>query len=454
MKKTALLLGLLSTATLCLSACGNSKDFNMSFDEALTLANHSALQEALTNSENFQQSFNLSTNIDNWSNAMIINLQSESKQNLNNDKSQSSTNFDVNVKADDTDVLIKWNLDIKLLNDIIYLNLESLDFSSSEDTSFLASLVEWFKGQWYSISMQWLSDVPSSLSYIKDAKSLNEQAKEIIVNEWDTKYNWKFSQFKDYNAWKFSLDNEKIQELINDYYAKINETLTGDAIQEAPQLNIQNFEWYLVITWKNKVTTIIENMDVVDGESSISVNGFWGEDYEINISSNWEAIIAIKATKKNSSYNVSINAANSILLEWTISPKLSSSKIDVKFDATLTVKSDYEETDDTIIPLKWSWTYNPISDFTVEAPENAQDFNEVLSAYLGASLWSEAYDLEDYENLEIDDENTEWNIEESFIEEWLEEATEETAEDREATIDNESYFEWKDELKDYIYNNR
>jgi hypothetical protein len=37
----------------------------MSFDEALTLANHSALQEALTNSENFQQSFNLSTNIDN-----------------------------------------------------------------------------------------------------------------------------------------------------------------------------------------------------------------------------------------------------------------------------------------------------------------------------------------------------------------------------------------------------
>ena len=454
MKKTALLLGLLSTATLCLSACGNSKDFNMSFDEALTLANHSALQEALTNSENFQQSFNLSTNIDNWSNAMVINLQSESKQNLNNDKSQSSTNFDVNVKADDTDVLIKWNLDIKLLDDIIYLNLESLDFSSNEDTSFLASLVEWFKGQWYSISMQWLSDVPSSLSYIKDAKSLNEQAKEIIVNEWDTKYNWKFSQFKDYNAWKFSLDNEKIQELINDYYAKINETLTGDAIQEAPQLNIQNFEWYLVITWKNKVTTIIENMDVVDGESSISVNGFWGEDYEINMSSNWETIIAIKATKKNSSYNVSINAANSILLEWTISPKLSSSKIDVKFDATLTVKSDYEETDDTIIPLKWSWTYNPISDFTVEAPENAQDLNEVLSAYLGASLWSEAYDLQYYENLEIDDENTEWNIEESFIEEWQEEATEENAEDREATIDNESYFEWKDELKDYIYNNR
>jgi hypothetical protein len=25
---------------------------------------------------------------------------------------------------------------------------------------------------------------------------------------------------------------------------------------------------------------------------------------------------------------------------------------------------------------------------------------------------------------------------------------------REATIDGESYFEWKDELKDYIYNNR
>jgi hypothetical protein len=45
MKKSFFLLGLLTTA-VCLSACG-SKDFNMSFEEALEIANHSELQEVL-----------------------------------------------------------------------------------------------------------------------------------------------------------------------------------------------------------------------------------------------------------------------------------------------------------------------------------------------------------------------------------------------------------------------
>ena len=74
----------------------------------------------------------------------------------------------------------------------------------------------------------------------------------------------KLEQFNGYNAWKFSLDSGKLQELINDYYAKINESLDEGAQQEVPQLNIQNFEGYLVITGKNKVTTVIENMDMIE----------------------------------------------------------------------------------------------------------------------------------------------------------------------------------------------
>jgi hypothetical protein len=65
MKKSAFLLGLLAITSLCLTACGNSKDYTMSFDEAYDTANHSALQDILINSENAQQSLNLSTNIDN-----------------------------------------------------------------------------------------------------------------------------------------------------------------------------------------------------------------------------------------------------------------------------------------------------------------------------------------------------------------------------------------------------
>ena len=382
----------------------------MTFDEAYDVANHSALQDMLISSENFQQELNLSTNIDNWANKMAISLQSNSKQNLWNQESESSTTFNVNVNTDDTNVLINWALDIKLLDNTIYLNLSSLDFSGPEDTSFLAAMVEWFKGQWFSIPMSWMSEMPSTFSYVKDAKKLNEQAKEIIVNEWSTVYNWKFTNFDGYNARKFSLDSEKLQQLISDYYAKLNESFDDENKQEAPQLNIQNFEWYLVITWKKKVTTIIENMDMIEWEMDININGFWGDDYEINAYSNWESILTMKATKKSSSYNVSLNASNSILLEWTITPKLSSSKMDVKFDATVTAKSDYEETDDTILPIKGNWTYNPISEFSVTAPKWAQDLTQLLAAYLWSSFWWEEYNLEDYgEDLEIADLSEELN---------------------------------------------
>lgn len=415
MKKSVFLLGLLSITSLCLTACGNSKDYTMTFDEAYDIANHSALQDMLISSENSQQWLNLSTNIDNWANKMALNLQSNSKHNLWNQKSESTTTFTLNVNADDTSVLIDWALDIKIIDNTIYLNLWSLNFSWPEDTSFLAAMVEWFKGQRFSIPMSWMNEMPNSFSYVKDAKKLNEQAKEMVINEWSVIYNWKFTQFNWYNAWKFSLDSEKLQELINDYYARVNESLDVENQQEAPQLNIQNFEWYLVITWKNKVTTVIENMDMIEWETDININGFWGNDYEINASSNWESILTLKAIKKNSNYNISLNAADSILLEWIITPKLSTSKIDIKFDATLTIKSDYEESDDTILPIKGNRTYAPLSEFNVTAPEWAQDLTQLLSAYLWSAFWSGEY-LENYEDNEAVERNFTEELNETFEE--------------------------------------
>ena len=417
MKKSAIFLGLLAITSLCLTACG-SKNYTMSFDEAVETANRSALQDILANSENIQQVFDLSTNIENWDNKMVISLQTDSKQNLWNNQSLSSTTFDVDVNAEDTNVLVKWALDMRLLDNTIYLNLASLDFSWPEDTSFLAAMTDWFKNQWFSIPMEWVNSMPSTFSYIKDARSLNEQAKKVIINEWSVVYNWKFTQFNWYNAWKISLDTEKLQELINDYYAKLSESLEED-IQEVPQLNIQNFKWYLVITGKDKVTTVIDNMDMVQEDTNLNVNGFWWEDYEINASTNWEPLLSLKALKKNWNYNISLNVANSINLEWTLTPKTSSSKIDVKFDATLTIKSEYEETDDTILPLKGSWSYNPISDFSVTAPENAQDLTEMLSAYLWSALWTGDYLYDEYEDG--------WDVEENYTED-LAEVNEENTE--------------------------
>jgi hypothetical protein len=61
MKKSVFLFGLLITS-VSLTACG-SKNFNMSFDEALEIANHSELQEILAGNENFEQSFDIAGNL-------------------------------------------------------------------------------------------------------------------------------------------------------------------------------------------------------------------------------------------------------------------------------------------------------------------------------------------------------------------------------------------------------
>ena len=410
MKKTPVILWLLTMASLCLVACGNSKDYNMSFEEAYDIANHSALQDILTNTENFQQSFNASTNLDSDWTKVAAKIQADSKQNLNNSKSESSTLFDININSDENNLTVTWALDIKLVDNTVYLNLKSLDVTWPEDASFVAAMVEWFKNQRYLIPIEWLSDVPNSLSYLKDAKKLDEQAKEIIMNEWSAIYSWKFTQYNWYNSRKFSLDTEKLQQLVNDYYAKINESLNEEDRQEAPQLNIQNFEWYLVITWKDKVTTVIENMDMLEWETNININGFWGENYEINALSNWDSLLRISATKKGSIYNISLVAANEIMLEWTVTPKVSSSKIDVKFDIILTIKAQDEEDEDTIVPLKGNRTYNSISEFDVIAPEWAQDLSELLWSYLWALWWDNYSDELDYEENQQDEED--------YIEDW------------------------------------
>lgn len=430
MKKSVFLLGLLTT-TVCLTACG-SKNFNMTFEEALDAANYSQLQEILAGNENFEQSFDIAGNYNADWNVIDADISTSSKQNIENNKSESSIKFTANITSQWETTKVNWALDLKLVDDVIYMNLWSLDLTWNENLAMVDMMIWWFKGQWLSIPMTGLSDVPSTLSYFKDSNALNAKAKEIINNEWSTVYNWKFKQFNGYNAWKFSIDNAKLNALVKEYYDSMSSGLdlgSGEDV-EFPEINIQNFEWYLVITWKDKVTTVIESMDMMDNDVVMSVNWFAGEDYEINITEWGEELIKIIANKKSSKYDVSMTVADAMSLNWTISPKLSKSEIKLNFDAKLTVKAQNEWDADTIIPFKGSWNYKAISDFTVTAPENAQDLSELLGGYLGWAMWDDDYDyLEGIED-ELDSEELE------TMEENNDGVAEETVENNEEVVKN------------------
>ena len=425
MKKPVLLLWLLTTA-VCLTACG-SKNFDMTFEEALEIANHSELQDILAGNDNFEQNFVIAGKYDADWNKVDANISSASKQSLTTKNSESSTKFGANITAEWETIKVDWSLDAKLVDDAVYLNLTSLNLTWSEDLAMIEMMVAGFKNQWFTIPMSGLSDMPNTFSILKDSKDINAKVKDIVKNEWFMVYSWKFTQFEWYNAWKFSLDNEKLNALIKEYYDSLNNSLWEESIQEIPELNIKNFEWYLVITWKDKVATVIENMEMQDEDIIMSANWFAGEDFELYLSEGEENLISVVAHKKGWKYEVSANLSETVLLNWTISAKLSKSSIDLTFDANLTVKAETEGEADIVVPFNGSWKYKSISEFTTAVPENAQDLTELLWSYLGMMWWDDYdydYDLdEDYEGL-YDDEIEDVAVETEDNTEVVEENTE------------------------------
>ena len=94
MKKSIFTLGFLTLSILCLSACGNKKDFNMSFEEALELATHSSIQDVMTNADNAEQTFNIAWNYDKDNLKIDGKVTSKSKQNLKDIQSESNIEID------------------------------------------------------------------------------------------------------------------------------------------------------------------------------------------------------------------------------------------------------------------------------------------------------------------------------------------------------------------------
>jgi hypothetical protein len=101
MKKSIFLLGLLTIAGITLTACG-SKSYEMPFDEALEIASHSALQDILSNNENVQQDFDLTTSFDAAGTKVAANIETSSKENTKTNESEAFVKFDVNANSEES----------------------------------------------------------------------------------------------------------------------------------------------------------------------------------------------------------------------------------------------------------------------------------------------------------------------------------------------------------------
>lgn len=495
MKKSIFLLWLL-TVTICLTACWNKKDFNMSFEDALELASHSSIQDVMANAENTEQSINVAWSYDKDDTRVDVKLNSKSKQNLKDIQSESNISVDLKIQEKENNLDLKWDLDIKFIPSTIYLSLNSLDVKWDESTEWVAQFASWFLNQWFSIPLGETIDLNSF--NMKDQFELSSKIKDVINNEWFQVYNGKFKDYNWYNARKISIDDEKLIKILKDYYNTTdiavddteNETISTneepkntdnseetsventennaeDSTENSTEIStefstenneetiindensdneispenidseinnvkIENFEWYLVIIWEDKVALAIDNMDITDNGTTTNLNGLFSDkDNSLNVFSEWEEVITLTAKRKWSHFNVNLNLSGLCLVEWTITPKISSSKIDIDFNLSITIKSD---DDSTIIPLKGSRSYAPISEYTVEIPSDSQDLTQMLWGmfwWLYGLWWDDAYYDDYYGDYDLDSEalyNEELmdNTEEEIANEETVENTEET----------------------------
>jgi hypothetical protein len=71
----------------------------MTFEEALETANHSEFQDILSQNDNFEQSFDIAGKYNTDEIKVDAKISSNSKQNLVNKNSESSTDFNANITS-------------------------------------------------------------------------------------------------------------------------------------------------------------------------------------------------------------------------------------------------------------------------------------------------------------------------------------------------------------------
>ena len=406
MKKSIFILSLLSIITICLTACGKP---GTSFEETIDSISHSELSEKMAKAENYKQTFNISSNFSSVKDNIKANVNLSTSTRHNVKDSEWETKISIRIDASwDSDtwresISIGGNAIIRYLPRGIYFKLNSLNIDGLDDTFDESSLnLSWINNQRFSFELtnEMMEKITAGLPEDIDINNLRndenldklkDNLKKSIKNEGSLVYKGIYSEFSWYNARKFSINKEKVFESFIEYIKSlVPEEEMDEYTQSLEDMNIneifenfpfKNFEWYLVITWKDNVQIVIENLDIKidndtkdDGISTNKVHGTFGKNkYELIVNSDWKDIFIFSAKLNKTRYNVVLKVNDSEILKWTITPQKSIWRYSVDFN--LSIK--FEDGEDKIsIPLKGQWNWKEIAKFNIEKPEISKNLLE------------------------------------------------------------------------------
>lgn len=415
MKKASLILGLLSIMTLCLTACG--KPNVLTFEDAVDSIWYSEVKEMMDSAENYEQKFRLSSNYSGNDSKVQSRFSVNTKHNKKDAEWESSVALSVDISwiwdMWVENASLDWNAVIRYIPNGIYFKLNALNISGLEDTTDdVKSQLSWVINKWFSFELtdemlEAIQNDPSeefdySVIYNeKDFQKFKNDLKKSINNDGAVVYSGIYSEFKWCNAWKFSINKDKVAKAIKDYIQVLRSKANIQDWEDDPfdemdidemfkDLPFKNFKWYLVVTKKGMVQVVVENLDI-ESENSLSkvnIHGTFGDEkYHLVVKQDNKVTFLFSAKLQKDYYNIALKVNNAEILRWTATIKQSKWKFSVLFDLSVNIELDEKIS----IPLNGWWSWKKVSKFNVKAPANSKNLLEDIMEDMDGELDVSSY---------------------------------------------------------------
>lgn len=444
-KNFALLFAVLFAGVLCFSGCSTQKNYDMSFEQVISLLENQSreMMEMFFNFDAQEKDVNLATKVNTDDIDLALNVLSQVKVDYDSKVQDTAISFDADVKIPESklDFSTSGAVNYSLIWDNIFFKLSEFSFGwpSANDLAMVNMIVNGFKWQRFKLGMSGMSMSKTFDLYDLYSERLWElvdNAWDAMINQWSGIYDWIFDEYKWYNAWKYSVDEEKIDEMLKLYADMMNEFYSWLFAQYAAQnlwdeetniidfnsllsgIKYDNLQWYFVIVWKNEVVETMEgaHMDI-DGTWMVFNYYYWKDWLYMDVKTdNWDSIMSILAKKNGKKYDVDADILSVFKIKWDVKLNQFSKKdwIDADFDLNISMNTEeFVESDGSIkeinidMPLKWNYKVKNINKFSLQEPSEAIDLMEMLWGYLWASMGGDDEYREDDEYEYWDDEEYE-----------------------------------------------
>jgi hypothetical protein len=145
-------------------------------------------------------------------------------------------------------------------------------------------MLQGIKGQWFKLPLSGGSEMFNGINdYFSTLTQLGEKNADLLIEQGNQPYQGTFSQFADKPAYQFTLDQAKVQAILQDVVTAVNQfnqqtlsldTLNSTENEEIPNLTgidlqIPLFDGNLVLLGKDDVAIVVDNFEIISNGISL-----------------------------------------------------------------------------------------------------------------------------------------------------------------------------------------